>query len=139
MNNPYAFNEMFKQHFDFNQIFATQRRNLEALSAANQAVVEGAQAISRRQAELVRDNVEATLRASRELLTGGTPDASLSRQAEFARQWFESALSNVREVSEMAAKTGFEAFDRINQRISENLEELGKASGQSTRAKKNAA
>ena len=129
-NNPFA--EMFKNTIDMNQIFNTQRRNIEALSAANQAVVEGAQAISRRQAEVIRDHVEESLKASKTLLTSGTPETNLAKHADFAKNIFETALSNLREITEMATKSGFEAFDVLNKRAAETLEEITKASGSAT-------
>lgn len=129
MTNPYAFTEFFKGYCDFNQIFATQRRNLEALSEANQVIVEGAQAVSRRQAEVVRENVENVLKASRDMLTGGTPETNMTKQAELTKDLFESTFSHLRELSEMITKSGFEAFDVLNRRAAETLEEIGKASG----------
>lgn len=132
------FADLFKNTLDFNQVFATQRRNIEALSAANQVVIESAQAISRHQAEILRDNVEQVLKASRELLTSGTPETNLSKQAEYTRSIFENALSNAREVTEMVTKASFEAFDVLNKRASESLEEIGKASA-SVAKKKSAA
>jgi phasin family protein len=126
-SNPYAFAEIFKQSFDMNQLFATQRRNIEALSAANQAIVEGAQAVSRRQAEAVRENVEKVLSASREMFNGGSPEAGLTRQAELTKTVFENALNNVREVTEMLTKSSFEAFDVLTERANKSIEELSKS------------
>ena len=123
-----AFADAFKNTLDFNQLFSTQRRNIEAIYAANQAVVEGAQAIARRQAEITRSNVETALKASKDLLTSGTPETNLAKQAELTKSFFESALTNLREVSEMATKASFEVFDVLNQRAAETLEEISKAS-----------
>lgn len=123
-----AFADVFKNTLDFNQLFSTQRRNIEAISAANQAAVEGAQAIARRQAEIARSNVETALKASKDLLTSGTPETNLAKQAELTKSFFESALTNLREVSEMATKASFEVFDVLNQRAAENFEEISKAS-----------
>ena len=131
-----AFADMFKNTFDLNQLFSTQRRNIEALSAANQAVVEGAQAISRRQAEVIRGHVEDTLKASKDLLTSGTPETNLTKQADLTKSIFETTLSNLREITEMATKSGFEAFDVLNKRAAETLEEISKASGSATTATK---
>lgn len=119
-----AFNELFQNNLDFNQLFATQRRNLEALAAANQSFVESAQAISRRQAEVARDNVEQALRASKDMMSGNSPESNLSKQADFTREMFESNLANMRELVEMVTKSGFEAFDVLNQRAAESLEEF---------------
>src|SRR4051812_13393186 len=116
-SSNYAFTDLFKNAFDFNQLFSTQRRNIEALSAANQAVVEGAQAISRRQAEVIRSNVGDVLKASKDILTSGTPETNLTKQADLAKVIFENTLSNLREITETVTKSGFEAFDVLNKRV----------------------
>jgi phasin family protein len=42
------------------------------------------------------------------------------------RQAAEKALANLRELSEMLAKTNTEAFDLVNKRLHENMDELRK-------------
>jgi len=128
MATNFALNDLFKNKLDFNQVIATQRSNIEALSAATQIVVESAQAVSRRQAEVIRENVEDVLKASKDLLTSGTPETNLTKQADFAKSIFESALANLREVTEMVTKSGFEAFDLLNKQAAENLESISKVS-----------
>src|SRR5262249_48248519 len=116
------------------------RRNIEALSTANQALVEGAQAISRRQAEVVRATVEDALKASKDILTSGTPETNLSKQAEVARNIFENTLSNLREITETATNAGSGGFDPLTRRMAESLEEITAASGaHTTSSKKKAA
>ncbi len=129
MNYANAFADMFKNNFDYNQLLNTQRRNLEAASEASQAIVENVQAISRRQAEIAREQVEGALKASKDIFTSGTPETNMAKQAAYAKNAFEGALSNMREVSEMAAKSCFEIFDVVTSRASESIEELSKASG----------
>ena len=139
MNFNNAFTDMFKNTLDFNQMFSTQRRNIEALSAANQVVVEGVQAISRRQAEVMRSNVEDSLKASKDLMTSGTPETNMTKQADFAKSFFETSLQNLREITEMATKSGFEAFDVLNRRAAETLEEMSKATASAPASKKKSA
>lgn len=124
--NDFFKNDFFKNNFDFNQLFSAQRRNIEALSAANQVVVESAQAISRRQAELARENVEQSLKASKDLMSGGTPD--VTKNADLAKSFYENALSNLREITETVTKSGFEAFDILNKRAAESFEEISSVS-----------
>lgn len=135
MNATNAFSDAFRQQFDFNQLFATQRRNLEAFSAANQVIVEGAQAITRRNAEILRENMESLLSTSREMFTGGSPENNIGRQTEIAREMLENSLATMREATEMATKSGFEAFDVLNKRAAESLEELGQSAGNAKRKK----
>ncbi len=115
------------QIFDFNQFFTIQRRNLEAVTAANQIVAEGIQAVTRRQAELTRTNVEQVMKAGREAISSGSPEASAAKQAEVAKTMFEKSFNNVREVFEMLTKSNLEAFDLLNKRMAEAMEETGDA------------
>lgn len=131
MSQHYAFADWFKNSLDFNQLFSTQRRNMEAWSEANQVVVEGAQAVSRASSEAVRSNVENVLKSSKDVFNGGTPEVSIAKQADLAKSIFENTLSNLREISEMVTKSSFEAFDVLNRRCAESLEEISKASANS--------
>lgn len=129
-------NNMFKNNFDYNQVLSTGRRNLEAASEASQAVVENVQAISRRQSEIARETLEGAMKASKDIFTSGTPETNIAKQAAYAKDAFESALSNLREVSEMAAKSCFEIFDVVTSRASESIEEISKATGAAAPAAK---
>lgn len=138
------YNEAFKifgdfktPAFDFNSLFEVQRRNIEALTAANQVVAEGAQAIARRQAEVLRTNVDEVLNASKTMASGGAPEINVEKQATLSKALFEKSLSNAREVSEMVSKSSFEAFDLLNKRAAESFDEIGAVAGKAaTSAKK---
>ena len=136
-----AFADMFKNSMDFNQIFSTGRRNMEALSAANQVVVESAQAITRRQAEVARANIDNALKVSKDLMTIATPETTISKQSDLMKAFFFYILTNLREVSELVTKSSFEAFDVLNRRTAESLEEINAAaaSAGSSSKKKSAA
>lgn len=137
------YNEVFKifgdfktPAFDFNSLFEVQRRNIEALTAANQVVAEGAQAIARRQAEVLRSNVDELLNASKTIVSGQKPEINVEKQANLSKALFEKSLSNAREVSEMISKSSFEAFDLLNKRAAESFDELGAVAGKVAKAKK---
>ena len=125
--NPY-WNDAFKSLFDVNQLAAIQRRNLEALAAANQVIVEGAQEIVRRQTEVIRGQVEQVMSTSRDMFNTTSPETNIERQSELTKTIFENAMTNLREITEMATKSSFEAYDLLNKRAAENMEELSRAS-----------
>lgn len=109
---------------DLNKLFTLQRKNLEAFSAANKAMNEGAQAIARRSAEFFRDHMEDALSTSRDVVSGGSsPDKAAAKQADFTKSFVKNSVEQLREVSEMAAKTQFEAFDILSSRFSRSVEE----------------
>ncbi len=109
---------------DMNKFFAMQRRNMEAFTAANQMMIESAQAISKRQTEMVRDTVEQFLKTSKELMNSKSPETNTTRQTEYAKSMYENAVSGAREISEMAKKSSMEAFDMLNRRAAESVEEI---------------
>ena len=113
--------------YDFNQLFSFGRRNVEAFTAANQAVAEGAQAVARRQAEIMKSNTEEAIQLFRDVYSSKNPEASASKQAEFAKQAFETSLSNLREMFEMVSKSNVEAAEVITKRVSEIMNETNKA------------
>src|SRR3546814_10307369 len=53
--------------FDAQALVAYQKRNLEAVASANKIALEGAQAVIRRQSEIVRKSVEDASKALSEL------------------------------------------------------------------------
>jgi phasin family protein len=101
-----------------------QKRNLEAFASANKIAMEGAQAVIRRQAEILRQGVEEASKAFSELNAAGTPQDRLVKQAELAKEAYEAALANLRELSEMASKSNGEAADLLSNRVSESFGEF---------------
>ncbi len=111
---------------DFNELFNLGRRNLEACSAANQVIIEGAQAVNKRGAEVCQNNVEKCLSASRDILSSASPEANTQKQSEVTKDVLESCVSSAREITEMVSKSAFEAFDVINKRCAEAMDEAAK-------------
>lgn len=120
---------------DVNALMETQRRNIEALTAANRAAVDGMQAVARRQAEIMAQSLSEVSSLAQELAQStSNPQEMGTKQAEVVRQAFEKALANMRELAEMVSKTNTEAFDVMNKRFTESLEELKTLMGQKGQA-----
>jgi phasin family protein len=109
---------------DVEQIISIQRRNLEAVTAANQVAWEGMQAWSRRQTEIVRETLEEAGTIISELATAGTPEDKIVRQIDRLKQAYEAAVSNARELTELAAKSNGEAVELVSCRICDSLDEI---------------
>ena len=109
---------------DMDSLMASQRRNLEALQAANQLAVEGVQAVARRQTEILRQTMSEVTNAMKDMMTAGSPEEKAARQTELAKEAFERAISNMRELAEMTAKAQNEAADVINKRVAASLDEM---------------
>ncbi|WP_242434441.1 phasin family protein [Candidatus Competibacter denitrificans] len=111
--------------FDMKAAMDAQRKNIEALNAANQAAVQGMQAVAQRQAEILSQAVSEISTIAQQLASASNnPQELTSKQAEVARKAFEQALANARELAEIVSKSNTEAFAIINKRVSESLQEL---------------
>ena len=62
--------------------------------------------------------------SQKDMLVNGSPEINTGKQVELAKTLFESSLNNLREVSELVTKSGFEVFDVLNKRASESIEEI---------------
>ena len=109
---------------DVDKMVTAQRKNVEALTSANQLAAEGFQAIARRQTEIMRQTFEEAGRTMRDLMEHSAPEDRMAKQTELAKSAFEAALANMRELAEMITKANAEAFDVINRRVAESLDEM---------------
>ena len=109
---------------DVEAVVASQRKNIEALTQANQLAVEGVQAVARRQVEIARQAIEEFSAMVQGFTQPGTPEERLAKQAELAKVALERGLSNARELTELVTKANTEAFNVINKRVTEGLDEI---------------
>ncbi len=111
---------------DFAALVDRERKNIEALAKANRIAFEGWQRLVRRQAEILQETMKEVV------ANAGQQDA-IKKRSDLAKEGFEKALANMRELAEMATKSQKEAFDVVRKRIEENVEgirNLGKKAGE---------
>lgn len=135
--DPSKFTEQFEK-FDFAKVadqfqmpgldaqalVEYQKRNLEAFASANKVALEGFQAVIRRQAEIVRKNVEDASKALSDLNAAETPQDKLVKQVELAQEAYEAAVANLKELTEMYSKSNGEAANLISSRVTESFGEF---------------
>jgi phasin family protein len=112
---------------DVNEILTSQKKNVEAFTKAMHTATEGAGAVARRQAEILRIALEQTTAMIRELTVPGNPKETVAKQVELIKKTFETAAANARELAEMVEKSNKEAFDVIRRRTNETLAEIRKS------------
>lgn len=136
-NNP--FEQFFKNDFaknlpgmssfpfDMKALMDLQRKNFQAGIAAQQVVLESCQAIGQRHAEIMTQLVEDNATIAKEILTEGTPEQKIAKQADMVKKSHEKSVTNLRELADMINKSNIEASDIINKRISASLNEIKSA------------
>jgi phasin family protein len=109
---------------DVSALVEARRKDIEALVTANRQAYEGMQSLAQRQAEMLKEAMAEWQAATKDVMSAQSPSASAAKQTELGKQALERALANMRELAEMATKSQTQAWEVINRRFHENLEEL---------------
>lgn len=110
---------------DFQALADAQRRNLEAMAAANRVAMEGAQAVARRNMELMQQTMAEMSEAMRGLTAmDGNPATKAAQQAELMKTNYERAVASMKELADLIQKSNGEALEVLNRRFAEALEEM---------------
>ncbi len=112
---------------DMEAILGSQRKNIEALTAANRLAFEGVQAMMKRQTEILRQTMREVAAATQGMTATTSPQEKLAQQSTLAKETFERAVANMRELSEMVAKSNSEVFELLNVRLGQVMDEVRQA------------
>src|ERR1700752_4730070 len=118
--------------FDVEALLASQRRNIEALSQANQLAGQGMQAVAKRQIEIARQTIEDVSALLRDLAQPTSTEDRIAKNTEYAKQFIEKSVSNGRGITMLATKAGSEAADVLRKRANEGLDEIRDLAKQQT-------
>jgi phasin family protein len=119
-----AFGDFRFPGFDVETFVEAHRKNLEALTQANQIAVEGVQALAQRQTEIMQQAIGEASGLLREWTQPGAPEDHLVKNAEVAKRAFDKGLANVRELNELTVKASTDVFSVITRRVSESFDDV---------------
>ena len=109
---------------DFQAIIEHNRRNLEALQESGRAATAGASAMMAKQRDILQETLREITEMAQSYRSPGNPQELMSKQADFARRSFETALKNTSEMAELVKKSSDESLDVLRKRIREGMEEI---------------
>ena len=115
--------------FDMKAMVDAQQRTAEILSDMGKKSMASMQAIMQRQTEMVRENMKETTSFISQVMQAGTPEEKMACQNEFAKQSFERAMSNSRELVDMMTKANQEAAETVSSHMGEMMTEVRNACG----------
>lgn len=133
--NPYEafftqndFTKLFKGYqsmpFDLQSFLETQRKNIQALSEAQQVSVENLQTIVQRQSAILSQMVEDNAQLTKELMAEGTPEEKIAKNAQMFKSAYERSVKNMNEITELLNQSNQEASSIINKRVSATMNEV---------------
>ena len=125
---PGDFTKMFSDlkvpGLDPEALVSAQRKNIEAVTAANKVAVDAWQEIARQQTEYLKEAVAQAAKTMREGASASSPEGNAQRQTDAVQEAVAKALATMKSMAEVAAKANAEAFDKINRRFVEGLSEV---------------
>ncbi len=110
--------------FDFDAVFALQRKNVEAFTAANQLAFDGVKAVAQRQAEIARKAFEEFGKVTKELTAAGTPEDKFAKQADLAKTRVRRRARQRARDLDTLQKSQSEAVDVLTKRVVANFDEV---------------
>ncbi len=99
------------------------RKDLEVIVAANRRSYAGLQEVVRRQTAQIMEAVSELQTVGKVMATVGPKD-SVRNLDDLALASLKLALNDVRELAELAASSQREAFELVQQRVVENIDEV---------------
>ena len=109
---------------DIDSLVDSQRKNIDALTAASRAAMEGAQALATRQTEMVQETLEQVGATLDKLSHAISAQDAAAVQTEVIKEAYEKAIANMRELAELMVTSNRTATQAIEARISESLDEI---------------
>ncbi len=109
---------------DMEALMSAHRRNLETLSAANRVALEGAQAVARRNMEIMQQTMSELTEGMRQFGSTEAPQARAARQADMMKAAYERAVGNMQEIGDLIQKSNGEALGLLNKRFTEAVDEV---------------
>ncbi len=109
---------------DVNALMAAQRRNVEALTTANQIAADGVKTFAALQSDILRRTMDGYAAAVTGMMAVSDPKTGAVKQAAFAKDSFEKSVCDVRELAAIATATQTETLDVINKRVVEGIDEF---------------
>jgi phasin family protein len=109
---------------DVAALLAVNRRNIEALSAANRVALEGAQAVARRNMEIMQHTMAEVTESMRYFATTDAPQVRFARQADMLKSAYQSAVADMQEISSLIRKSNSEALGVLHLRVAAAIDEM---------------
>lgn len=145
-NNPFTdffaqndFSKMLENYqampFDMKSFLETQRKNAQALTEAQKMAFEGLQTVIQRQAEILSQMVEDNSNLAKDLMAEGSPEQKMTKNAEMFKTVYERTVQSMKEMADIMNKSGEDASNIINKRVSASMNEI-KSSLEKTAKKK---
>lgn len=109
---------------DVSEWVSMQQKNVDALTKANQVLLDGTQQVMEKQMQIMQKAVDEATKAAQDLLEEKDASAQASKRFDLAKDAFTQAVGSLDEVSDIATKSNREAMELIKSRALDAFDEL---------------
>ena len=129
--SPFFNNSFFKNlngmdsyPVNIGELYEAQLRNVQAISKAQQCAMEGLQAAMAKQGAIISEIVQNQTEMAQEMLNENAPEKKIVRQTELAQKNYEKSIKNMKALADLLNRSGQDASNVINERITDSLSEI---------------
>jgi phasin family protein len=110
--------------FDMKDFMEAQRKNVQALTEAQQIAMDSIQAVAQRQTEVFSQFLEDNSKMATEIMSNDSPEQKMAKNADLFKKIYDRTVSNIQEISDMVAKSSTESGKILNKRMSNSIAEV---------------
>ena len=111
----------------FDLVLAQHQKNVGALLRAQAAMVDGAQTVFQRQLALFQQTITEATSLLQNLLAEKDSRAGIEKRVDASKQAFEKIIAEAQDLGNVVTKSQTEAFQLLNERALEQIEEIKSA------------
>jgi phasin family protein len=100
------------------------RKNFAAMTTASTTAVETIKTIAQRQGDMIRSAMEDLSKHGSDVMSAATIEEKATKQIDFAKKSYETAVANAQELAGMYTKSHSEALTALSARITELSDEV---------------
>jgi len=116
--------DMKMPNVNMDAIMASHKKNIEAITSANQMAWDNIQAFIQRQAELARQGFELATNMVQSVMSAQTPEEKIARQAEATKLGMERCVASLKELTDMMTRSHYQTIDAVSNRVCESIDEM---------------
>ncbi len=125
LNLHQLFGQLELPKLDVNKIAESRRKDIDAMVDAHREAYQAMQALSQRQQELLAAALKSWQNGAQAVMEAPSLSEKANQSAEQAKQAISRALTDLRELAEVATSSNRKVLAVLNHRMQEGLAEAG--------------
>jgi len=105
-------------------LLETQRKNIDTVAKAHKMALSNLQELTQKQADILAQMVDDNAALASDLMSDGSPEDKLAKNAELMKSTYERSLKNLEEISTLINKHNTDASNLITKRVQDSMNEL---------------